>query len=86
MKAYVGPNIKTNLDFVEQHLANCATFFVAERLSGADYQMLFPLEAVVSTGAATGYPHITRYVHAMQQRDAYQRALDAGGPYDYLAK
>ena len=86
MKAYVGPNIKANLAFVEQHLSTCDEFFVAEHLSGADFQMLFPLEAVVSTGAATAYPHITSYVHSMQQREAYQRALEAGGPYDYVAK
>lgn len=90
MKTYVGPNVKTNLSFVEQHLAQQheqqCEYFVGNTLSGADFQMLFPLEAVVSTGAATAYPHITQYVRAMQQREAYQRGLTSGGPYDYVAK
>lgn len=86
MKAYVGPNVKSNLTFVEQHLADKREYFVGEHLSGADFQMLFPLEAVVAKGAATDYPHITDYVQRMQQREAYQRGLEAGGPYDYIAK
>jgi len=90
MKAYVGPNVKLNLVFVEQYLAqqhgNQSQYFVGEALSGADFQMLFPLEAVVAKGAATRYPHITEYVQHMQQSEAYQRGLKAGGPYDYIVK
>ena len=90
MKAYVGPNVKANLAFVEQHLAqqhaSANEYFVADSLSGADFQMLFPLEAAVARGAAADYPHITEYVRCMQQRAAYQRGLEAGGPYDYIVK
>lgn len=86
MKAYVGPNVKSNLAFVEQHLAGDREYFVGEQLSGADFQMLFPLEGAAAKGAAASYPHITEYVKRMQQREAYQRALKAGGPYDYIAK
>ena len=82
MKAYVGPNVKSNLAFVEQHLSQ-NEWFVAGKLTGADIQMLFPLEAVVSKGAAADYPHITKYVKRMQDRDAYKKGLETGGPYDY---
>ncbi|PIE36423.1 MAG: glutathione S-transferase [Gammaproteobacteria bacterium] len=82
IKAYVGPNVADNLAFVEQHVQG-REYFVGDKLSGADVQMLFPLEAAVSKGAGTDYPHIAAYVQRMQQRPAYQRGLDKGGTYEY---
>lgn len=82
MKAYVGPNIKSNMEFINQHLAG-KEFFVGDSLSGADVQMLFPLEAAAANGATADYPHITDYVKRMHARTAYQTVLEKGGQYDY---
>ena len=45
--------------------------------------MSFPLEAAVAGRATGNFPHITAWVKKVQARPAYQRALKAGGPYDY---
>ena len=82
-KMFLGPMIQSHLDFVEDHLAR-HDWFVAGQLTAADFQMSFPLEAVVGSGmAGRRYPNIQRYVEHYQQRPAYKRALEAGGPYAY---
>jgi len=83
-ESYIGPSIKGNFDFIESHLQNNG-WFAGDKLSGADIQMSFPLEASVSSGAVgNNYPKITAYVNSIQSRPAYKRALETGGPYDYI--
>lgn len=81
MKMFLGPNLDTHLDFIENHLSQHA-FFAGESLTGADIQMSFPLEAGM-TRVEKSYPSIQAYLKSIHQREAYQRALKAGGPYDY---
>lgn len=84
-KMFLGPLIASHLDFVEDHLAR-QDWFVDGRLTAADIQMSFPLEAVVASGmAGRRYPNIARYVQNYQQRPAYRRALEAGGEYAYAS-
>jgi glutathione S-transferase len=79
----VQPNITANLGYIESHLAS-HTWFCGADISGADIQMSFPLEALVSTGLDAGrYPHITRFVRQCQARQAYQAALVKAPHYDY---
>ncbi|RRJ83047.1 glutathione S-transferase [Aestuariirhabdus litorea] len=80
---YIAPNLSTHLDFIEQHLAkNC--WFAGDRITLADIQMSFPLEASRARGAlGDRHPHISAWVERVHQRPAYQRALRAGGAYDY---
>lgn len=82
MQAYYGPNLKQSLDYVERHLEQ-HDWFVDNRLTGADVQMSFPLEALVARRQASDYPAITAYVRRIHQRPAYQQALVQGGPYAY---
>ena len=83
MSSFVGPNIRGNLDFIEAHLAK-HPWFAGDALSGADFQLSFPLEATMAGRAAGGhYPAIKAWVKKVQERPAYQRGLKAGGPYDY---
>jgi len=82
MNSFVGPNIKNNMDFIESILAG-REWFAGSQLTGADFQMSFPLEAAVAGRATGNFPHITAWVKKVQARPAYQRALKAGGPYDY---
>ena len=83
MQAFVGPNIKRHLAFIEDHLAK-HTWICGEEFSAADIQMSFPLEASVARGLINAdYPNIVNYVKKSQQRPAYQKALKSGGEYDY---
>ncbi|EMP56260.1 glutathione S-transferase family protein [Marinobacter santoriniensis NKSG1] len=80
---FIGPMIKTHLDFVESHLAK-NTWFVGDTLSAADIQMSFPLEASVARGIVrNSRPHITAWVERVHARPAYRKALEKGGEYDY---
>lgn len=56
-------------------------FFVGDRLTGADIQMSFPLEALNSSGGLTHFPNLVAYVERIQARPAYLRALERGGEY-----
>jgi len=82
LDSYAGPNIKTNLTFIENHLSQ-QEWFCGDKLTGADIQMSFPLEAMIAREGGDQYPNIAAFVRKFQARPAYQRALEAGGEYDY---
>lgn len=83
MSSFVGPSIKGNMDFIENYLAD-HKWFAGDQLTGADFQMSFPLEASVASGLIDNQrPNIVAYVKRIHERPAYQKALKAGGPYDY---
>lgn len=81
---FIGPQIRTHMDFVESHLAN-HTWFLGDKLSAADFQMSFPLEASVARGIVEkkSRPNIVAWVERAHARPAYQRALEKGGEYDF---
>lgn len=83
MESFVNPNIKRHISFVNEHLSN-NEWFAGSRLTGADIQMSFPLEASLARGALdASHQSIADWVTRVQARPAYQRALKKGGPYDY---
>lgn len=57
-------------------------FFVGDKLSGADIQVTFPLEAAKSLGLLAGFPNLTRYLVKIHERPAYKRGVERGGQYD----
>lgn len=82
LNAYYGPNFTQSIRYVESYLKH-HTWFAGEKPTGADVQMIFPLEAFVASGHASEFLGIRRYVERVHQRDAYQRALEKGGKYAY---
>ncbi|WP_262693897.1 glutathione S-transferase family protein [Kordiimonas aquimaris] len=56
-------------------------FFAGGKLTGADIQMLFPIEAMHSSGALVHFPNLVAYVERMQARPAYMRGIERGGEY-----
>lgn len=83
-KAYLGPNIQANLAFIENELG-AVSWFCGEELTGADFQMIFPLEAAMArAGAGDKLPNIRAYVDRVHALPAYQRGLEKGGPYQLL--
>ncbi len=80
LKALIEPNVTTALEFMEDHLTSQA-WFAGERLSMADFQMSFAVEAVLARGADPArYPKLCAYRDKMTARPAYRRALEKGGP------
>lgn len=56
-------------------------FLAGGKLTGADIQMTFPLEALNSSGGLAHFPNLGAYLARMHARPAYQRALERGGNY-----
>ncbi|MES2423216.1 MAG: glutathione S-transferase [Pseudomonadota bacterium] len=80
-KAFIGPQIKQHLDFMEAELGKTA-WFVGNDFSAADIQLSFPLEAAAARGLVGGSrPRLTEFLRRIHARPAYQRALERGGDY-----
>lgn len=77
--AYTDPEIANHLSFVNGELG-ARDFVAGERLTAADVQMSYPLEAAESRAGFSEFPHIASYLDRLRARPAYQRALDKGGP------
>lgn len=81
MAAFIGPQLKLHLDYLETHLATREWFLDGE-FSAADVQMSFPLETAVARGGLdTSRPRLTDWLRRVHARPAYQRAVERGGPY-----
>ena len=74
----IDSELANHLGFVNRALAG-RDWLLGDALSGADVQMSFVGEA--ARGLRAGYPHIDAWVRRFQQRPAYRRALERGGPY-----
>ena len=76
----IDPNVEAGLAYMEDHLGR-HRWFAGEHLSMADFQMSFAVEAALARGGdESQWPHLVAYRQRMQERPAYQRALDKGGP------
>lgn len=87
MGDFVQPEIDSILAFIETSLAG-KEWFSGDCLTGSDFQMSFPLEALVAKDKISEqtHPNICAYVHRCQSRPAYLKALEKGGDYDYGPK
>jgi glutathione S-transferase len=72
--------IALHIGYVEASLAG-KEWLVGNTLSGADIQMSFVGEIAGRYGLHATHPNIAAWVKRFQARDAYQRALERGGPY-----
>jgi glutathione S-transferase len=78
---YLEPNVRRNLEFMNAKLGS-STWFCGDKLTAADIQMSFAVEAAeVRTELKSKYPNLLRFLQQMRATPAYQRALQAGGPY-----
>ncbi len=76
----VDPNVRTAAEFIDSHLGRNA-WFAGASLSIADFQMSYPVEALLSRAADPArYPAISAYRDRMRSRPGYQRAEAKGGP------
>ncbi|GLB39284.1 putative glutathione S-transferase [Lyophyllum shimeji] len=79
------PEFKKHFDMIESHLATVKTGWFAggDEPTAADFQMAFPLEAIVASAPTLATPKIVEYVERVHARPAYKTALDKGGEYAY---
>ena len=80
---FIAPNLKRHLDFIEAELS-AHSWFAGEQFTAADVQMSFPLELAVSrAGLNASRPKSMAFLDRIHARDAYKRALERGGKYDF---
>lgn len=77
--------MKAIFDYCEYQLIS-NEYFAGDELTGADIQMIFPLEAAKARGRLKGYEACNEYVEKIHKRPAYLRALEKGGDYAYGPK
>ncbi|WP_077000219.1 glutathione S-transferase [Variovorax sp. KK3] len=83
--AFVMPNIRGHMDFMEGELGK-SEWFAGADFSGADIQMSFPVEAARARGGLDAKrPKLMAYLERIHARPAYRRALERGGPYGLLS-
>ncbi len=76
---YVNPNLQKTLLYTEQELGRYA-WFAGDMFSGADIMMSFVMMAMAARGGLDEqYPNCQRWVRQMEQRPAFQRAMEKNG-------
>src|SRR5450631_2139297 len=80
---WLGPQLTRHLDFMESELAH-RPWFAGSEFTAADTQMSFPLEAARSrAGLDANRPNLVDFLSRIHARDAYRRALERGGAYEF---
>ena len=82
LQPLISSEIKKILDYCEQQLTKYE-YFAGDKITGADIQMIFPLEAAKSKGLLSEYDACNDYVIKIHKRKAYIAAIEAGGAYAY---
>jgi glutathione S-transferase len=78
LKPRIDSELANHLGYVDRSLQG-REWLVGNSFSGADVQMSFVGEA--ARGLRASYPALDAWVRRFQQRPAYRRALERGGPY-----
>lgn len=85
-KAFVDPQLKLHLDYLEDEIGKTG-WFAGDEFTAADIQMSFPLEAAASrTALGTSQPGLHAFLERIHARPAYRAALERGGDYDLAPK
>jgi glutathione S-transferase len=80
---FINPTLDKQFKFIENHLSK-NEWFCGNDLTGADFMMIFPLEAAMNrAGGVKTMPNIQKYVAKVHALSSYKKALEVGGPYDY---
>ncbi|MBX3504583.1 MAG: glutathione S-transferase [Parvibaculum sp.] len=73
--------VANHFGYLESELGD-REFFVGNKLSGADFQIVFVLEAAKSLGLLAPYAGLNTYLDRIHARPAYKRGVERGGRYD----
>ncbi len=85
-QSYLDPNIERHLGYLNEELSD-RSWFLGDRLTAADIQMSFALEAAeVRSDLSARYPNLNGFLERMRARPAYRAALERGGPYSLLER
>lgn len=77
----IDSEVKNHFGYMNEALGS-DDFFVGNKLSGADFQIVFVLEAARSLGLLGPFANLERYLTNIHERPAYKRGVERGGQYD----
>lgn len=80
-KGLLERQVRTHLNFVES-LLDKGDFLLGDKLSAADIQLTFILQIGAGQGLLDSRARLRAYMSRMEDRPAYRRALEKGGPFD----
>lgn len=81
----IAPQIVQHLDYMEAEIGK-SIWFAGDEFTAADIQMSFPLEAAATrAGLNANRPKLMAFLHRIDTRPAYQKALERGGAYELLS-
>lgn len=77
-QSYLNPMLKQHMQAMDLHLAQ-HQWFAGDQFTIADILLWFPILAYVATlDSCKKFPHIETYLENINQRPAFQKALDKG--------
>ena len=80
---FINPRIEPQMSFIEETL-NQQTWFAGDKLTAADIQMSFPLQAASTRMDLTKFPNISRFLKQVEKEPSYQKAIKKGGVFTTL--
>ncbi|MEP3350087.1 MAG: glutathione S-transferase [Marinomonas sp.] len=80
---FINPRIEPQMSFIEETL-NQQTWFAGDKLTAADIQMSFPLQAASTRMDLTKFPNISRFLKQVETEPSYQKAIKKGGVFTTL--
>ncbi len=80
---YLNHTTKVLFDYANDTLGK-SQWLAGDEFSAADVIMSFPLEGFAARGNIALYKHISGFLDRIHARPAYQRAIEAGGPYGLI--
>lgn len=81
--SFIDPQLASHLAWWEAELTR-RPWFAGDRFTAADIMMSFPVEtSAVRAPFGPDAGHVKAFLERIHARPAYQRALQAGGPYAY---
>ena len=83
LKPRVDSEIANHLSYMEESIRG-RDFFVGNELTGADIMLRFVVEA--AGARLEPYPSLVAFRKRMQQRPAYTRGIEKGGPYQLMSR
>lgn len=78
LQARIQSEYATHFGFLDRELEG-ADYFVGDHLTGADVQLSFQIQKIVSIAGQEAYPNLAAFVQRIEARPAYQRAVEKAG-------
>jgi glutathione S-transferase len=78
LKGFIAPDIEKTLKYIAAEIPDNG--YLMDAFSGADIQMSYVLEVARMGKLLAAYPSLEKYMARLEQRPAYQRSIERGGP------